>query len=84
MDGSQRRVLIRLSFMSWANGLTIDPVGKLHLHPRVIRIMRNTRGVTPVIRNTRLVIPAILTDSYPKREPGTNDINLKRSGRTNM
>ncbi|KAI0216291.1 hypothetical protein LSAT2_031673 [Lamellibrachia satsuma] len=28
MDGSQRRVLISLKSTSWANGLTIDPVGK--------------------------------------------------------
>ena len=73
MDGSQRRVLISLSSKSWANGLTIDPVGKLqYIH-----------GLFPLY-NTRLVIPAVLTDSYPNREPGANGIDFKRSGLTNM
>ena len=31
MDGTKRRTLVKLRSPSWPNGITLDPVGKIHM-----------------------------------------------------
>ena len=40
MDGTDRKVLVRLTNPSWPNGLTIDRAGKLNIHLRDNYIMK--------------------------------------------